>query len=187
MDYNSLLNLFVSNNYYVSVYPDIDSNACLVEYPQRTCVKPIMDGLTCVYCYEDFNETYQTSGISYVSTTFTSQIVEDSSSILETNIFIPCPNYAARTIAYYDIYCKTTNIQLYPEMMLLLNKKGLGEATLSLYDIFKIKLSKKDMEKEAKLAGFMFLTIENKEDDFSAEAIEEDILEGYRLFNTVPL
>ena len=182
----SIYDFFRSHKYFVSVYPDIDANACLVEYPQRPCVKPVFDGLTSVYAFEELNEAYETSGLSYVSTSFPSHS-SDEIQTLETNIFIPCPRYAARTLVYYDIYYKTKKIKLSPEIIFLLNEKGLGETPFSLYNIFKPALSKEEGWKESKLAGFMFLKIEDEETDLASGAIEEDVLEGYRLLDTIPL
>ena len=182
----SIYDFFRSHKYFVSVYPDIDANACLVEYPQRTCVKPVFDGLTSVYAFEELNEAYETSGLSYVSTSFPSHS-SDEIQTLETNIFIPCPIYAARTLVYYDIYYKTKKIKLSPEIIFLLNEKGLGETPFSLYNIFKPALSKEEGWKESNLAGCMFLKIEDEETDLASGAIEEDVLEGYRLLDTIPL
>ena len=90
-------------------------------------------------------------------------------------------------IKNYDIYYKTKKIKLSPEIIFLLNEKGLGETPFSLYNIFKPALSKEEGWKESKLAGFMFLKIEDEETDLAAGAIEEDVLEGYRLLDTIPL
>ena len=183
---DSIYDFLRSHKYFVSGYPDIDANACLVEYPQRTCVKPVFDGLTSVYAFEELNEAYETSGLSYVATSFPSHS-SDEIQTLETNVFNPCPKYAARTLVYYDIYYKTKKIKLSPEIIFLLNEKGLGETPFSLYNIFKPALSKEEGWKESKLAGFMFLKIEDEETDLAAGAIEEDVLEGYRLLDTIPL
>jgi|TARA_R110002051_G_scaffold256077_1_gene315206 hypothetical protein len=173
-EFNKIKKFFKENDYYVRVSSSHDKCCCIAEFPERTAIKPWIDGKTCLYSIEK-------SGILYFSSGFPS-IKTELDLIEEKNLHIECPSYARRLVIFNDIFNNTTKIGLSVSFILFCNNDGSEVSDiLTFTDILNPPKTEEEKELELVLAEFFYLNLENPSEDYSETAEEKNVGQGYRL------
>lgn len=179
-DLNPIHELFQKHNYCVNIWPNSHEPACSAEFPERSCIKPISEGLTCTYLFQDKNDLHEQSGLFYTASNFPVAI-DDEHDVKENNLFIKCPSYAVRPLIYYDILFKTSRIGLIEAFIFF---KGVTNI-FSYTQLVNLNLTDEDRTLEVVLGELLLLKLEEDE-DLTEMSEHLGVEEGYKLFNTVP-
>ena len=167
-------NFFKENNYYVRVSSSYDKSCCIAEFPERTAIKPWIDGKTCLYSIEK-------SGILYFSSGFPS-IKTELDLVEEKNLHIECPSYARRIVIFNDIFTNTTTRGLSASLILFCDNEGVELTNIFTFtDILGAPETEEEKELELVLAELFYLKIENPDEDYTETAEENNVGQGYRL------
>jgi hypothetical protein len=170
---DEIKNFFKQNDYYVRVSSSRDKKSCMAEFPERTAIKPWVDGKTCLYSIEG-------DGILYFRSGFPS--IEGSLDLVEEkSLQLDCPAYSRRIIIFNDILMNTLIIGLPISLILFCDNDGEEISDMaSFVDILIPPENEEDVQLEEKLAEVYYMNLSSPS-DYSDIAKENEVEHGYRL------
>lgn len=174
LEFNKIKKFFKENDYYVRVSPSHDKTSCIAEFPERTAIKPWIDGKTCLYSIDQKGILYFRSGFPSIKTEL--DLVEEKS------LHIECPSYAKRIVIFNDIFFNTTKIGLSIPFILFCDHDGRELAnTCNFTDLLNPPQDEEEAKLELDLAEIFYMTLEDPNLDYSHVAKECNVEQGYRL------
>jgi|LUMV01.1.fsa_nt_gb hypothetical protein len=166
-------NFFKKNDYYVRVFTSPDKKNCIAEFPERTAIKPWIDGKTCLYSIEG-------DGILYFRSGFPSS-KGDLDLVEEKSLHLDCPAYSRRIIIFNDILKSTLAIGLPISLILFCDSNGEEIPDVGGFvDILTPPETEEDILLEEKLAEVYYMNLSDSA-DYSDLAEKNKVEHGYRL------
>jgi hypothetical protein len=173
-EFTKIKKFFKENDYYVRVSSSYDKTSCIAEFPERTAIKPWIDGKTCLYSIDQKGIIYFRSGFPSIKTEL--DLVEEKS------LHIECPSYAKRIVIFNDIFSNTAKIGLSIPFILFCDHNGIELSnTCNFTDLLNPPQDEKGAKLELDLAEIFYMTLEDPNEDYSHVAKEYNVEQGYQL------